>query len=168
MPLGRRAASVGLVGVLALVLGLLTAEPVVAQTLRLRLNPKTLSFPDANPTTTPVIPGNQTIRIRVRVRNALPGDTWSVNAFAGGELLSGPDVIPIANTSWTVTQTGGPCNCACQVGTNSSAVPQLMLVGQGNTPANDVRCRQRYTLSNNWAYNPGSYSQIVTITLTSP
>ena len=67
----RRAASVGL-GALALVLGLLTAEPVVAQTLRLRLNPKTLSFPDANPTTTPVISGNQTIRVRVRVRNALP------------------------------------------------------------------------------------------------
>ena len=100
MPGEGRAASVGLGG-LALVLGLLTAEPAVAQTLRLRLNPQTLSFPDANPTTTPVIMGNQTIRVRVRVRNALPTDSWSVNALAGGELLSGPDVIPIANTSWT-------------------------------------------------------------------
>ena len=168
MPLGRGTASVGLVGALALVLGLLTAEPVVAQTLRLKLNPKTVSFPDANPTTTPVIQGNQTIRVRVRVQNALPTDSWSVNALAGGELLSGPDVIPIANTSWTVTQSGGSCSCACQVGTNSGAVPQLMLVGQGNTSGPDVECRQNYSFSNNWAYNPGSYSQIVTITLTSP
>ena len=137
-------------GAVALVLGLLTAEPTMAQTLRLRLNPTTLSFPDASPTTTPVIQGNQTIRVRVRVRNALPTDSWSVNALAGGDLLSGPDLIPIANTSWSVTQGGGPCNCVCQVGTNNSTVPQLMLVGQGNTASNDVRCRQRYTLSNSW------------------
>ena len=163
------AASVG-IGAVAIVMGLLTAKPTEAQTLRLRLNPTTLSFPDANPTTTPVIQGNRTIRVRVRVRNALPSDSWSVNALAGGELLSltPPDMIPIANTAWTVAQGGGACNCTCQAGTNSSAVPQLMLIGQGNTGSNDVRCRQRYTLSNSWAYNPGSYSQIVTITLTAP
>ena len=104
----------GRLGAAALVVGLLTAEPTMAQTLRLRLNPMTLSFPDASPTTTPVIQGNQTIRVRVRVRNALPTDSWSVNALAGGDLLSGPDLIPIANTSWSVTQGGGPCNCVCQ------------------------------------------------------
>ncbi len=166
---GRSAASLW-IGAVAIVMGLLTAKPTEAQTLRLRLNPTTLTFPDANPTTTPVIQGNQTIRVRVRVRNALPSDSWSVNALAGGELLSlpPPDMIPIANTAWTVTQGGGACNCTCQVGTNSRAVPQLMLIGQGNTAGNDVRCRQRYTLSNSWAYNPGSYSQIVTITLTAP
>ena len=164
---GRSAAAVG-IGTVALVMGLLTAMPTEAQTLRLRLNPSTLSFPDANPTTTPLIQGNHTISVRVRVRNALPSDSWSVNAIAGGDLLSGPDVIPIANTSWTVTQGGGACNCTCQVGTNSSAMAQLMLIGQGNTGSNDVRCRQRYTLANSWAYNPGSYSQIVTITLTAP
>ena len=81
------AASVG-IGAVAIVMGLLTAKPTEAQTLRLRLNPTTLSFPDANPTTTPVIQGNRTIRVRVRVRNALPSDSWSVNALAGGELLS--------------------------------------------------------------------------------
>ncbi len=170
---GRSAACVG-IGAVAIAMGLLTAKPTEAQTLGMRLSPTTLSFPDANPTTTPVIQGNQMITLRVRVRSALPSDSWSVHALAGGELLSvPPDMIPIANTAWTVSQGGGPCNCTCQVGTNSSAVPQLMLIGQGNTGGgigggNDVRCLQRYTLSNSWAYNPGIYSQIVTITLTAP
>jgi hypothetical protein len=170
----RSAASVG-IGAVAIAMGLLTAKPTEAQTLGMRLSPTTLSFPDANPTTTPVIQGNQVIAVRVRVRNALPSDSWSVHAQAAGELQSLTlfDRIPIANTAWTVTQGGGACNCTCQAGTNSSAVPQLMLTGQGNTGAgvgggNDVRCFQRYTLSNSWTYNPGSYSQIVTITLTAP
>ena len=43
-----------------------------------------------------------------------------------------------------------------------------MLVGQGNTGRNDVRCRQEYSLINDWSYSPGAYAQVATITLTSP
>ena len=153
----------------ALVTGPLVVEPAEAQiTLRLRVNPLTVSFPDANPTTTPLIPGNQIIRVRVRVRNALSAESWSVTALAGGDLLSGLDAIPISNMAWTVTQAGRPCTCTCQAGTQSDAVPQLMLIGQGNTAGSGVQCRQSYRLSNSWAYNPGSYAQIATITLTAP
>ena len=132
------------------------------------MNPSTVSFQDANPTTTPFVPGNRTIRVRVRVRNAAPTDVWSVNAMAGGDLVSGPHAIPISNTSWTVSQAGGACACSCQVGTVSSAVPQSMLVGQGNTGRRDVNCRQNYRLINEWSYHPGSYTQMMTITVTSP
>ena len=148
-------------------IGLCIATPAKAQiTLRLSMNPSSVSFPDANPSTTPLVSGG-TVRVSLRVRNALPTDNWSVNALAAGDLTSGSDTIPLSNTAWTVTQAGAACNCTCQAGTGSIAVPQLVLIGQGNT-GGGVRCRQNYTLINSWAYAPGSYSQIVTITATSP
>ena len=74
--------------------GLLLAYSAGAQlTLNLQLIPETVGFPDANPTTTPMIAATAPVVIRVLVTN-LGGDAdtttpWSVSALADGALVSG-------------------------------------------------------------------------------
>ena len=128
--------------------GLLVAHPAQGQGLSLTIIPTSISFPDANPTTTPLIAANMSVLVRVDVSGGGPGITWSVQALAGGDLTSGPDSIAISNITWTSTQTG-PCNgsCICLAGTASATVPQLMISGQEQT-GEDFSCTQNYSLAN--------------------
>ena len=155
-------------GMALVVGGLLVAPPAHGQNLRLRVTPTSISFPDANPTTTPLIPANTSVLVDLRVRGGPPSSTWSVQALAGGDLTSGPDSIAISNITWTSTQTGR-CrgSCTCLAGTTNKTVQQLMISGQGRT-GNSFSCTQNYSLANSWSYNPGSYMQVMTITASSP
>ena len=153
--------------------GLLLAHSAHAQvTLNLVVIPTVVSFPDANPTTTPVIAATDPVGIRITVTSlSVDGSAttpWSVSALAAGDLLSGPDAIAISNVTWTAFQTdtfkclGG---CTCQAGTASDLVPQPMIVGLGSA---ELLCSFPFSLANDWSYNPGSYSQTMTITASSP
>ena len=146
---------------------LLTATPAIAQTVTLTVSPTSTSFSDANPTTTPSITASPTVAVTVVVSGAAPTDTWSVNALADGDLLSGPDVIAISNVTWTTAGPTGPCTaCSCHTGTASTATNQLMFNGQDNTAG--ATCTKTFFLANSWSYNTGAYSQTITITASIP
>ena len=149
---------------------LLLAHSAHAQVLNLEVIPTVVNFPDANPTTTPVIAGIDPVNIKAAITTPLvDGNTtpWSVSALAAGDLLSGPDAIAISNVTWMAVQgdTSCPGDCTCQAGTASDLVPQLMIVGHGNA---ELLCSFPFSLANDWSYSPGSYSQTMTITLSSP
>ena len=117
-----------------------------------------MSFPDANPTTTPVIAATDPVLVRVVAKNGsdVPDSTtpWSVSAFAGGNLMSGADAIAISNVTWTAVQFGFCLGgCTCLAGTASDLVPQLMILGQGNTDLT-LGCLYSFSLANDWSYNP--------------
>ena len=163
-----------IVRVVALTLGaLLLAHSAQAQfTLNLQIHQPVISFPDANPTTTPVIAATDPVLVRVVAKNGsgVPDSTtpWSVSAFAGGNLMSGADAIAISNVTWTAVQVGFCLGgCTCLAGTASDLVPQLMILGQGNTDLT-LGCLYSFSLANDWSYNPGSYSQTMTVTASSP
>jgi len=147
--------------------GLLVTHPAHGQNLKIGINPTIISFPDANPTTTPLIAANTAVAVEFQVKDNPSMFPWSAQALAFGDLTSGPDSIAISNITWTSTLTG-PCNaeCICLAGTASKIMPQLMISGQGSVEK--FRCTQTYSLANSWSSNPGSYSQQMTITASSP
>ena len=141
-----------------------------AITFQLTIAPSSISFSDANPTTTPTIAANSTVAVALRVSGASSTQAWSVHAQAAGDLVSGGNSIGISNVSWTVSgPSGGTCQrpCSCYAGTVSKVTSQVIFNGTSNTN-NSLVCTQTYTLVNSWPYAVGSYSQTVTITATSP
>ena len=89
-----------------------------------------------------------------------PGAGVSLTVQAGGDFVSGGDSIAIANLSWATA--GAGFNAA---GTMSSAA--AVPVGNWTGPGAH-NGTQTYTLVNDWAYAPGSYSVTLTYTLTTP
>ena len=141
-----------------------------AISFQLTIAPSSISFSDANPTTTPTIAANSTVAVALRVSGAGSTQAWSVQALAAGDLVSGGNSIGISNVSWTVSgPSGGTClrPCSCYAGTVSKVTSQVIFNGTANTN-NSPACTQTYTLVNSWPYAVGSYSQTVTITATSP
>ena len=138
-----------------------------AISFQLTVTPSSISFADANPTTTPSIVANSTVFVVLKVSGA--GSTlWSVGALANGDLVSGGNSISIANLTWTVSGPfNGSCQCSCHAGTLSKVSRQVIFNGQGNTTNSPV-CTQTFSLVNGWSYRVGAYSQTVTITATSP
>ena len=158
-------------GVVTLLVGFFGTSSTQAQSIQLTLIPTTVSFPDANPTTTPSITGSPLLEVRVVVSGITNADTWSVSALADGDLLSGPDTIGIANVSWTTRGPlgGSPClSCVCHAGTASSTVNQLLFTGAGDTGAGQKGCEKTFYLANSWSYSAGNYSQTITITASIP
>ena len=158
--------------VAAIVLTISFVTPASAQaTINLFLSPGTISFPDANPTTTPSITANTPVVIGIRVEVFCSCDVvWSASALSNGDLQSGPDTIAISNVTWTGVEVSPiPCaTCTCLAGTASSVASQLMLTGTGATASGGFRCSVTFSLANSWSYNPGSYSQVMVITASVP
>ena len=140
-----------------------------ALSVTVTLTPSTIRFPDASPTTTPVVAATAAVQVAVVVAGATKNETWSVTSLANGDLVNGPWSIASANVTWTALKSGGGCgSCVCMAGAASKTVPQSVLVGQGNTNANGIMCTQSYNLANSWSYAPGAYTQSLTITTSSP
>ncbi|MBZ5554081.1 MAG: hypothetical protein LAO21_15300 [Acidobacteriia bacterium] len=137
----------------------------------LTITPSTISFPDANPTTTAQIPANSSVAIKVTTSYAT-NTNWSVHFLANGDLRNsvGTSTIPIANITWTATLTGNSClqGCSCVAGTMSSTAAQDVIRGRGNTPTNGFNCNTNFLLKNQWGYITGSYTQTITVVTASP
>jgi hypothetical protein len=158
---------------LVLTVGILAGVVYPAEaaiTIKITITPTSISFPDANPTTTPSIPANTTVDLLVQVGGGAAGDPWSVHALAPDDLISGNQRIAISNVTWTATAVAGSCSnwCNCLAGAMSKSVGQNLIQGQGNTSGCGRTCRYSFSLANSWLYEEGSYSQVVTITATSP
>jgi hypothetical protein len=141
-----------------------------AATVSMTITPTSISFPDANPSTTPVVTANSTVLIWVRVGGGSASDPWSVRALANGDLVSGANTIPIDSISWTTTKGTGNCNNTCtgHAGTLSKTTARLIVDGRGNTGGDGTYWTQAYSKTNPWSHAAGSFSQTVTITAASP
>ena len=155
------------VGAMALTVGFATLASAQAL-FQLVLTPSTISFPDANPTTIPSILASSQVDVFVKTASLSGSDvnySWSVSALSSGDLQSGPDTIAITSVTWTSLGVSPCASCVCFAGTASSVAGQLMLSGTGEA---SVTCRKTFTLANSWSYNPGSYSQVMSVTASSP
>ena len=137
--LGKRVT--GIVAAIALTISFVA--PASAQvTINLVVSPDTISFPDANPTTTPSIMANTVVDIGVQVISSSDVATpWSASALSNGDLQSGPDTIAISNVTWTSVEVSAtPCGaCTCLAGTASSVASQLMFTGAGGHGSRGVQ-----------------------------
>lgn len=137
------------------------AAPASAQRVDLSLSSTSISFPSADPDTTPSIAA-PVMQVTYRVRqNAYDAD-WQLTVLASGDLSSGIATIPVSNVTWTATPAP-----PFQSGTMSATLAQRVASGVGN--ANPSRTAYvSFFLANSWSYDVGTYSAIFTFTLTAP
>ena len=147
-------------GLLLAVAALGWPDEVVAQRLTLTLQPTSVTFPSADPDTTPSI-ATQSILITYRVQQN-QGGSWRLTVLASGDLITGPSSIDISNVSWTATPTP-----PFQTGTLSKTVSQTVASGSGN--ANPAQTGTLvFRLVNSWTYSAGLYTQTIVFTLSAP
>jgi hypothetical protein len=119
----------------------------------------TISFPDADPDSTPSIPASvNPISVTSNMRTG-SSSTSTLSCLASGDLVSGGNTIPITNMSWQATGSG------YVPGTMSQTIGQT--AGNWTGPGTRVGAFN-YFLANSWSYAPGVYSSGVTYTLTAP
>jgi hypothetical protein len=137
----------------------LTINATVATTAKLTLGSASINFPDADPDTTPTInaPENP-VSVTAKVKTG-SSSTATLTVIAGGDLTGAGGTIPISAVKWTAAGNGFVS------GTMDKTTPQSAgsWVGSGNRNSSFS-----YTLDNSWNYAPGSYTAIVTYTLTAP
>ena len=136
-----------------------TMTATISAIAKLTLSRATLSFPDADPDSTPAIAASGgPITVTAKARTTI-GSTVTLSVQASGDLLSGLDSIPISRISWTATGTG------FVNGTLSAAGAQAVgtWVSSGSWSGT-----QSYVMANSWSYVAGTYSATLTYTLTAP
>ena len=133
-----------------------------AQKLDLSVSPRTITFPSANPDTTPTISAAP-ITVSVRVRQLLPIlGQWHLSILANGDLVSGGSTIPLTTITWTATPAP-----PFQNGAMSRTTAQRMAGGSANVNP-ELDGSVTFKLVNAWTYTAGTYTQTVVFTLSSP
>lgn len=137
----------------------LTVSATVAARASLTVSSATITFPDADPGTTPSITATEgPLTLTARGRTTAAGNI-TLTLLAAGDLTSGSDTIAISNVTWTASGTGyvpGTMN-----GTTAQSVGSW--TGSGSYAGT-----MTFALANSWAYRTGSYSASATYTLTAP
>jgi hypothetical protein len=148
-----------------------TAAPARAQTAtatfsanfgglaKLSLSTTTITFPDADPDSVPLIPastGPLTVTVKAR---ATAGSTVRLTISAIDNLRSGVSTIPATALTWTTTGTGFV----------SGTVRRLSAQTLGTWTGSGVNVgTQSYRFQNSWNYVPGTYTLLLFYTLTAP
>jgi hypothetical protein len=144
-------------------LALACPAPASAQkrvVLSLALSPSTISFPSADPDTTPVVTAGA-ITVRYGIKDKNENDVWQLTVQAAGDLQSGSATIPVSNISWSASPAP-----PFQNGVLSSTLAQLL--ASGATDVNPAAAATVvFRLANSWSYNVGTYTQSIVFTLTS-
>ena len=126
---------------------------------RISFSAGSITFPDADPTSTPLVasvPAGITISVRARVQ---PNSQVTLTLQSTDDLRSGVTVLPASLITWTVTGTG------FAGGTLSRSAPQLVgrWVGSGARTGT-----QNFRFENRWTHPVGIYSATLVYTLASP
>jgi hypothetical protein len=126
---------------------------------KLSLSSTTLSFPDSNPDTVPLVPAaGGAITITAKARGTA-GTTITLTVLAQDDLRSGLNTIPASALTWTGSG-GGFVN-----GTVSRLAPQVV----GSWSGSGIRTgTQTFHFQNSWNYATGTYSMSLLYTLVSP
>ena len=128
--------------------------------LELSISPTIITFPAADPDTTPQV-ASAPITVTYRVRQA-EGQAWQLTVLASGDLISGGSTVDITNVTWVATPAPPFRN-----GTLNHTVAQVMATGVGNinpTATGSITFR----LKNSWTYDTGTYTQTIVFTLALP
>lgn len=126
---------------------------------KLTLSTGTVSFPDADPDTTPQVASSGGPIVVTAKSRATAGSQVILTVVASDDLRSGINVISASAITWTATGAG------FQAGTLSktSPVPLAQWTGSGIRTGT-----QQLMFRNLWTYATGTYSATLTYTLTSP
>jgi hypothetical protein len=136
-----------------------TVSAVVSATAKLSLSSATVSFPNADPDTTPSIPSSEgAITVTAKAKTS-SGATVSLTVLAADDLRSGSDAIAISNITWTVTGAG------FAAGTMNRTTAQTVASWLNSGSRTGT---QSYALANSWNYATGNYTTSATYTLTAP
>jgi hypothetical protein len=136
-----------------------TVSATVSATAKLALTSATVSFPNADPDTTPSIPASEgAITVTAKAKTSSSA-TVTLTLLAADDLKSGLDTIAISNITWTA---GGAGFVA---GTMNRITAQTVASW---TNSGSRTGTQSYALANSWNYATGSYSATATYTLTAP
>jgi len=124
---------------------------------KLTLGSNAATFGDADPDVTPLLSATA-ISIDIKARTSAAGNV-TLTVQSDGDLVSGSDSIAINQLTWTVSG----ANFAAGTMSKTAAVSVGSWAGSG-TPSGT----QTYKLANSWSYNTGSYTAIITYTLSAP
>jgi|GEM_PF-622655 len=128
----------------------------IARRAKLELDYNAISFPDANPDTTPSIAALQNeVGIRAKSRNT-PAASTQLSCRANADLTAGTQTIPITNVIWTATGSGYQNGVMSRI----AAQPAGSWTGSGQRSGT-----MSYFLANSWNYNTGNYNATVVYTL---
>jgi hypothetical protein len=126
---------------------------------RLSLSSTTLTFPDADPDTVPIISGVPSpLTITAKAR-AGQGMTVTLTVRANNDLRSGVNTIPAGMISWTASGAG------FVGGTLSSTAARTVASWAGSGVRTGT---QTYAFQNRWTYPTGTYTLTMTYTLSAP
>ncbi|HUL31800.1 MAG TPA: hypothetical protein VLZ03_15230 [Thermodesulfobacteriota bacterium] len=131
----------------------------IGKVVKLIVDTNTITFPNIDPDKMRQVPALQgDIKVTVKART---GSTSLVtlNVIADGDLMSGPDIIPIQNVVWQASGEG------FSGGTLSKSTLQTAGAWKGSGIREGVF---RYFLNNSWNYRKAEYQVTVTYTLTTP
>ena len=136
-----------------------TVSATVAATAKLSLSSSTVSFPNADPDSTPSIAATEgAITITAKGKTST-GSSITLTLLAADDLKSGTDSIAITNVTWTASGAG------FVAGTMNKTTAQSV----GSWTSSGSRSgTQTYALANSWSYPTGSYTATATYTLTAP
>ena len=115
-----------------------------------------VAFLAADPTTTPLLSATAPLSVDVKARTSASGNV-TLTVLASADLTSGTDTIAISNLTWTAT---GPFAAGTM---NTTAVSVGNWTGSGTQSGT-----QTYKLVNSWSYATGSYTTVLTYTLSAP
>ena len=126
---------------------------------KLIVDTNTIIFPNMDPDEAKQVPALQNdIKVTVKARTGSTSPV-NLNVIADGDLVSGPDTIPVQNVIWQASGQG------FSGGTLSKSNVQTAGSWKGSGVREGVF---RYYLNNNWNYQRGEYQVTVTYTLTTP
>ena len=136
-----------------------TLSTNIAARAKLQFGLLAMSFPDANPDSTPSIPANvNPLSVTSSARTG-SSSTPTLTCLASGNLVWGTSIIAISNMTWTATGTG------YVAGTMSGATEQTAGSWTGSGQRTGTFS---YFLANSWSYTVGNYSTSINYTLTAP
>jgi len=126
---------------------------------KLIVDTNTIVFPSVDPDEAKQVPALQNdIKITVKARTERTSPV-NLNIVADGDLVSGPETIPIQNVVWQ----------AAGQGFKGGTLSKSSVQNAGSWTGSGVREGVfRYYLNNSWNYQKGEYQVTVTYTLAVP
>lgn len=138
----------------ALVLAPIIKGEPEAQWISLDISPAAISFPAADPDVQPVIQANSQVNLWI---NLPKSRRWNLYVMAQGNLISAEGgIIPIANVSWVAAPKPPLQDGVLIAGQN-------ILMGSGRGRLNNGVLT--FYFKNSWDYLAGTYTQIITFTV---